>query len=115
MTHKPIRIARSSRIAWVLWLALLLPLAQAAANWHVQSHWDTERSGSPADSDALGALHCSICLSAAAVTGGGAASTPLAMAHAPASQPAAQSPAPSPRSAPVPAAYQSRAPPFVLL
>jgi hypothetical protein len=102
------------RFAWVLWLALLLPLAQAAANWHGQSHWDAERSGSSGGKDALVALHCGVCLSAAAVSGGGATSTPLVIAHAPPRQHSAPSAAPSLWSAPILAAYQSRAPPSSL-
>jgi hypothetical protein len=52
----------------VLWLALLLPLAQAAASWHAVSHLQLE-----ADADgkqALHATHCDLCLTAAAVHGG---------------------------------------------
>jgi hypothetical protein len=97
-------------LAWVLWLAMVLPLAQLAANWHAQSHWDTERSSST--KDMLAAAHCGVCLSAAAVTGGGATSTPLFVAHPAPRQPAAQF-AEGPRwSAPLLRAYQSRAPPF---
>lgn len=93
---------------------MLLPLAQLAANWHAQSHWDTERSSSSQGKDTLAGLHCGVCLSAAAVTGGGAASTPLAISHAAPRQPAAQF-TDGPRwSAPLLRAYQSRAPPFSL-
>jgi len=107
-----LRRLAAPRLAWVLWLAMLLPLAQMAANWHAQSHWDTERSSSSKDS--LATAHCVICLGAAAVTGGGATSTPLAIAHAPPHQRVAQ-PAKRPRwSAPSLRAYQSRAPPLLL-
>jgi len=98
------------RLAWVLWLAMLLPLAHAAANWHAQSHWDTERSSST--KDMLAAAHCGVCLSAAAVTGGGATSTPLAIAHAPPQHPSTQFTERPRRSAPLLRAYESRAPPF---
>lgn len=98
------------RLAWVLWLAMLLPLAQLAANWHAQSHWDTERTSS--SKDMLATAHCGICLSAAAVTGGGATSTPLAIAHPAPRQPAVPF-AEGPRwSAPLLRAYESRAPPL---
>jgi hypothetical protein len=103
------------RLAWVLWLAMLLPLAQIAASWHAQSHWDTERSSSSRGKDALAGTHCGICLSAAAVTGGGAASTPLVIAHAPPRQPDAQTPQRARWSAPLLRAYQSRAPPLLLV
>jgi hypothetical protein len=109
-----IRGLAAPRLAWVLWLAMLLPLAQLAANWHVQSHWDTERSGASRNKDALAGAHCGVCVSAAAVTGGGAASTPLVIAHAPARQPAAQLPDGPRWSAPLLRAYESRAPPSLL-
>jgi hypothetical protein len=80
-----IRGLAAPRLAWVLWLAMLLPLAQLAANWHVQSHWDTERSGAS-----------------------------LVIAHAPARQPAAQLPDGPRWSAPLLRAYESRAPPSLL-
>jgi hypothetical protein len=91
---------------------MLLPLAQIAANWHAQSHWDTERSSST--KDALASVHCGVCLNAAAVTGGGAASTPLVIAHAAPRQPGVVF-GEGPRwSAPLLRAYESRAPPFSL-
>jgi len=113
VTFPRLRRIAAPRLAWVLWLALLLPLAQAAANWHAQSHWDTERSGST--KDLLASAHCGVCLSAAAVTGGGAASTPPAIAHAPERQISAPSAAVPRWSAPLLRAYESRAPPFSLL
>ena len=94
---------------------MLLPLAQFAANWHAQSHWDTERSTSSKGKDALAGAHCGVCLSAAAVTGGGAASTPLVIAHAAPAYPAPQFTAVPRRAAPLARAYESRAPPFFLV
>ena len=114
MVPESVRPSTAPRIAWVLWLALLLPLAQAAANWHAQSHWDTERSSSSDGKNALAGAHCGVCLSAAAVTGGGAASTPLAIAHAAPRQPAARWYAAPVVAATISPAYQSRAPPFSL-
>jgi hypothetical protein len=105
-----VRRLAAPRLAWVLWLAMLLPLAQVAANWHAQSHWDTERSSST--KDMLANAHCGVCLSAAAVTGGGAASTPLAIAHPSSRQPAAQFAEAPHGAAPLLRAYESRAPPF---
>jgi hypothetical protein len=97
-----------------LWLALLLPLAQAAANWHTLSHWNTELSSRSGGKAALAEGHCGFCLSAAAVTGGAAASTPLAIAHTPPRRPPPQLRAGPFWSAPVSPAYQSRAPPVHL-
>lgn len=112
MAPQSIRRFAAPRLAWVLWLALLLPLAQGVANWHAQSHWDTERSSSFKGKDTLAGAHCGVCLSAAAVTGGGAASTPLAIAHPAPRLPAAQLPDGPRGSAALVRAYQSRAPPF---
>ena len=114
MARQHFRPLIAPRLAWVLWLAMLLPLAQLAGNWHAQSHWDTERSSAPRNKDALAGAHCGVCLTFAAVTGGGAASTPLAIEHAPARQPAAQLPDGPRWSAPLLRAYESRAPPFLL-
>ncbi len=61
------------RLAWLLWLALLVPVAQAMAMGHALSH---VRVALASDADEKGAPHsnyCSLCLSAAAITGGGAA------------------------------------------
>ena len=100
------------RFAWLLWLALLLPFAQAAAHWHAMSHVGV--SG-PSDNDSKQALHlshCELCLTAAVVAGGALVGEPPVIA-----------PLDAPHAAPAPAAgsawtalperpYQSRAPPF---
>jgi hypothetical protein len=105
-----VRRFAAPRLAWVLWLAMLLPLAQIAANWHAQSHWDNERSSST--KDALAGAHCGVCLNAAAVTGGSAVSTPLVIAHAPPRHHGVVL-AEGPRwTAALLRAYESRAPPF---
>lgn len=59
------------RTAWLLWLALLLPLAQSAAALHGYAHVGTE-TGEHRDADpALQAGHCDLCPTAAALAGGG--------------------------------------------
>lgn len=60
------------RLVWLVWLALIVPVAQAVAMAHALSH---VRVASVGDADDKGAPHseyCSLCLSAAAITGGGA-------------------------------------------
>jgi hypothetical protein len=64
------RILGRRHVAWLLWLALLLPLAQASAAWHALSHTRAELAGDAQDGKALHASHCDLCLTAAAVTGG---------------------------------------------
>jgi hypothetical protein len=100
------------RFAWLLWLALLLPLAQVAAAWHAQSHGLGESAG------AFGAKHapmgdlCKVCVTAASVTGGGAPSTAFVVAAGFVPSLVPPSPPRSLRPAPASPAYQSRAPPF---
>lgn len=108
------RTAPRRRLAWLLWLALLLPLAQAAASWHALSHVqiDVSESGNPDGKQALHQAHCDLCLTVSAVTGGAlpghSTSAPLtAIRHA--------TPLLAGVSASIAAearAYRSRAPPF---
>jgi hypothetical protein len=108
---QPHRSRTLPRFAWLLlWAALVLPLAQAVANIHAQSHWGQER-GSPAEKYGLAADRCDLCLTAAALSGGGAASTPISIAHGPARLPALPTFAVRLAPAPLSLAYQSRAPP----
>lgn len=66
------RIARG----WLLWLALLLPIAQAMAGVHALSHATGERLG-----DSIGHLvHCDLCLTAADLGTGAPAAEPAAPA-----------------------------------
>ena len=98
----------------MLWLALLVPLAQFAANWHTQSHWGEERSSLAGGKHALAGEQCDLCLTAAAVTGGSATSSaasalPGAARHAtPPMRPGAALPQR------VSLGYESRAPPASL-
>lgn len=73
-------------LAWLLWLGLLLPLAQAAAACHALSHAAGTVSGEGENKSAPQAGHCDLCLTAAAITGGGATTpaltfTPPAIGH----------------------------------
>jgi hypothetical protein len=59
------------RLVWLLWLLLLLPLAQTAANLHVLSHAASDLTGGNASGDrkpAIDHAHCDLCLMAAALT-----------------------------------------------
>jgi hypothetical protein len=109
------RIVSQRHLAWLLWLALLIPAAQAAANWHAYSHVaaaaGSEGKGNGDNEAALHASHCGLCLAAAAVAGGALLVEPLSLHH-----PAARHAAP-PAVAAASAvtarirAYLSRAPP----
>ena len=100
------------RLWWLLWLALLLPIVQAAANWHALSHTRLEANGEADGKQALHLSHCDLCLTAAAVSGGALPSkTPFPPSSA------ARHAAPHAASGGVwlalpTRAYLSRAPPF---
>jgi hypothetical protein len=96
------------RFLLALLFALVLPLAQVAAAAHELSHVRAQQ-----DKSSPVAAHCDLCVAAAAVTGGGAASEAPVVLHAPAPEaqpswtalvPATSEPAPP---------FQSRAPPFL--
>jgi hypothetical protein len=74
MRSLPRRNTVSQRhLAWLLWLLLLLPVAQVTASWHALSHAETD-AGDVGDSRySLHLTHCDLCLTAAAIAGG----TPL--------------------------------------
>ncbi|MFG6456625.1 hypothetical protein [Roseateles sp. BYS96W] len=69
------RIARS----WLLWLALLLPIAQAMAGMHAISHLDDRP-----DDGLVDLVHCDLCLTAAHLAAGAPAAEPPALAACPA-------------------------------
>lgn len=105
-----IRLTTRRRFAWLLWLAMLPPLAQAVAGWHAVSHvrLDSHELGGK---QVLHLSDCDLCLTAVAVTGGApavklTATTPFATPHA--------LPRPSTVAACIAAhalSYRSRAPP----
>jgi hypothetical protein len=66
-----LRTILQRRHGWLLWFALLMPVAQVAAGWHELSHL---QPGPHADGAGKQALHlrlaCDLCQSAAVVAGG---------------------------------------------
>lgn len=105
--RRPLRIG----LPWLMWLALLLPLAQSAAAWHEVSHTAETAGTFDAGKKALHTAACGLCLASAAMHGAGLACEPPALLH-PAlghSQPRLPSPGWQP-AAPV-LGYSSRAPP----
>ena len=103
------RPSMTRRLVFALLLALVLPLAQVAAAAHELSHVPSALQGksSPAGT------HCELCVAAAAVTGGGAATQAPAIVHAPAveEQPTWVALVPASREPAAP--FLSRAPPFL--
>jgi hypothetical protein len=105
------RLLAPRHFAWLLWLALLLPLAQGAAAWHALSHTGADLSPEH-DGKALHATHCDLCLTAADVIGGVLPGEPPPLFFATVRH---TTPLPQPVGAAsvAPArAYLSRAPPF---
>jgi hypothetical protein len=65
--------------AWLLWLACLLPIAQAAAAAHAVSHVRQEACQAAIDACAH-PTSCDLCLLGAAIAGGAPADDPQAVA-----------------------------------
>jgi hypothetical protein len=97
--------------AWLLWLALFLPLAQTAATWHAYSHVEEQALGDAHGKQAPSLKHCDLCVAAAALSGaapvGNNDNLPLLTAH----EVLPPDPAASVWQATATLAYQSRAPP----
>ena len=106
------RLLASGRCAWMLALALCLPLAQLATSAHALQHM---RTATAENRDTPGPLPlaCDLCVAAAAIGGGAAA--PTVHTHLPAllSQPAPVAIVVAQRRAPVTPFYSSRAPPVL--
>lgn len=102
-----------SRYVWLMWLLLLLPIAQMSASMHLLSHVHSVESGqNKKNQHAIHEDHCDLCLSALAVVGG----APLDQAVISA---LFVTPSSAPRMEKLPFrhasnvhAYQSRAPPL---
>jgi len=104
---------RHSGLSWLFWLAMLLPMAQAAAAWHGYSHLQRAAGEREEGKPAPHAAHCDLCLTASAMGSGAFAADPPGLAAV-----AVRHALPQPASAGVwialPAlAYLSRAPPPV--
>ncbi len=101
------------RFAWLLWLGLLLPVAQLAAATHALSHARLASSRDESNPQSLHLIHCDLCLTAAAI-GGAAPAAPaptMAVASPGSSHPGAVVDAPLAAARVL--AYRSRAPPFL--
>jgi hypothetical protein len=67
------------RFAWLLWLGLLLPVAQAAAACHALAHVRGVANDESDDRQAPPAGHCDLCLAAAAISGSAPPAEPPAV------------------------------------
>jgi hypothetical protein len=57
-------------LAWLLWIMLLLPVAQVTASWHALSHVEANAIGAHSPRHAPHLTPCDLCLAAAAIDGG---------------------------------------------
>jgi hypothetical protein len=105
-------------LSWLLWLVLLLPLAQTAAQWHGYGHRAVAVAADAgetreADPQAPHATHCSLCLAAAHLCAGAVPAVAMGVGL-PAGAQVWLSAAPSAGGqAALSLAYRSRAPPVV--
>jgi hypothetical protein len=98
-------------LSWLVWLAMLLPAAQSAATWHAYSHGLQDASGQQEDRQAPHSDHCSLCLTAAGMSGGALLATPPSLPDSAARFELPQFAAGDVWLAPATLAYLSRAPP----
>ena len=111
--HSLRTLSRSPRgLAWLMWLALLLPVAQFAANWHVMSHAVAQVGDAADDKGTPHQAHCDLCVAAAAIGGGALIDEPASIAHPPVGHELPQAAVQTLWWAAPVAAYLSRAPPF---
>lgn len=101
-------------MGWLLWLALLLPVAQTAGAAHVYSHLQDIGSSRGGDPDVGHVQHCPICPVAAAIGVGGLPSAPCGLQLA--LPPAVSHDQPTPHDPPVVALRRpaNRGPPLLL-
>jgi hypothetical protein len=100
------------RFVWLLWIALVTPIAQTTATWHALSH---ARFGAVHEGDGKQALHetrCDLCLAGAALNSGAIPGEPPLLPH-----PTARHDVPPADSSRIrfilhQRLYESRAPPF---
>ncbi len=102
---------RRPGMAWLLWLALFLPLAQTAAFAHAAAHGAATRAAGDDDRALAHAAHCDLCLAAAALGSGAPAPVHAAVVLQSPSQVLAGLAAESAPAAAGARPYQSRAPP----
>ena len=115
MDARPRHRIPQRRFAWLLWLGLLLPVAQAAATGHAFTHLRDAQSGEVDGKHALHAAHCDLCLMAAAIAGGAPPVEPQAFSHPAVGHEVPQAEFADVWLAPAARAYRSRAPPLASL
>lgn len=80
MSHVRSGRLAARRFGWLLWLGLLLPIAQLAAATHALSHTRTATSSRDDPSSQAHFVHCDLCLTAAAIGGAAPVAEPASLA-----------------------------------
>jgi hypothetical protein len=99
-------------VAWLLWLAFVVPLAQSVVIEHSYSHVRTAASDHRNSGQAPQVNHCDLCLTAAALAGGAVLSGESRLRLAAGPDRAPREGAASVWPGLLQLAYRSRAPPF---
>ena len=110
-------IAPHRRFVWLLWLLLLLPMAQTAATLHGYAHGLASEPEGTYKVDGKHAFPhgpCGICLIAAAFVGGAPPAEPPALSQSTALYQAPNANSGSVWISPIFPAYEGRAPPVAL-
>ena len=108
------RALTQRRFVWLLWLALLTPIAQTAATWHALSHARLDATGEADGKQALHHTHCDLCLIAAALSSGALPGEPPSLPHSTALHEVPHTDSSRIWFALPARPYESRAPPFAL-
>lgn len=108
------RLLTRRHLVWLLWLVLLLPLAQVAASWHVLSHVNAQPVPENDNRQAIHHAQCDLCLGAAALVSGAPLVSAAAAPAAPLLHDAFVATAPAVHWRLATPAYLSRAPPAFL-
>ena len=105
------RTRATRRCVWMLWLALLLPAAQAVAAWHAHSHTRADVEAGAGDPRLAHLQACELCLTLAGVAHAAPPplpSVPAVLRLGPVAAPVLPAPADGVAAL---LAYQGRAPP----
>lgn len=115
MSAQRLRSLLQRRLAWLLWLALLLPLAQSAALAHGLTHLPARAGTQALHEGAALEAPCDLCLMAAALGAGAVPAATARLTPPPAADALLLPLARDVWSSPAPQLYRSRAPPSALL
>ena len=106
------RALASRHFVWLLWIALLTPIAQTAATWHTLSHARLDAIAGADGKQAPHHSHCDLCLAGAALGSGAIPGKPPSLPHPTALHEIPHADSSRSWFAPPAQAYESRAPPF---